>query len=210
MIARFRDGCFEVTHPPFMSIGKVKEVIESMLPRLLLLKEKSSPKLIIDTNTRLETFSFSIQVIENNCHNYYAQLNEGILTVSCPQGSVYQNQHTQAMIRAIIEKYVRFEAKRIFPGKVEQFAKAFGFDYSEVKINKSRSRWGSCSGKKTINLSYYCLFLPEYLIDFVILHELCHTREMNHGERFWAHLDSVTADASKRMTKELKGVRIPL
>ena len=63
-------------------------------------------------------------------------------------------------------------------------ADTHGFQYTSLKINSARRRWGSCSAKKQINLSLYLMLLPEELIDFVIVHELCHTREMNHGERF--------------------------
>ncbi len=76
-----------------------------------------------------------------------------------------------------------------------------------MKINKSRTRWGSCSSKKVINLSYYCLFLPEHLIDFVILHELSHTIKMNHGEGFWKLLDSVSGGKAKELTQELKSFK---
>jgi len=79
-----------------------------------------------------------------------------------------------------------------------------GFRFSDVKINKSTSRWGSCSFKKSINLSYFCLLLPPHLLDLIVLHELCHTREMNHGDKFWIHLDSVTGNRAKALTLELK------
>ena len=64
--------------------------------------------------------------------------------------------------------------------------------YKSVKINSSSGRWGSCSTRGNINLSYYLVLLPKHLIDYVLLHELAHTREMNHGKRFWALLDRMT------------------
>ena len=73
-----------------------------------------------------------------------------------------------------------------------------------MKINSSKGRWGSCSARKAINLSYYLVLLPKHLIDYVLLHELCHTREMNHGERFWALLNSVTDGKALELREELK------
>lgn len=103
---------------------------------------------------------------------------------------------------------MRIEANRIFPLKVKTFALKNEFKVSDVKINKSRTRWGSCSYRKSINLSLYCMLLPEHLVDFVILHELCHTMEMNHGDRFWMLLDKVSGGKAKALTKELKQYKI--
>ncbi|MDR0825039.1 MAG: M48 family metallopeptidase, partial [Prevotella sp.] len=91
--------------------------------------------------------------------------------------------------------------------KVKLLAEKHSFQYAIVKINKSRTRWGSCSSMKNINLSFYGMLLPEYLIDFVILHELCHTVEMNHGEKFWALLDKVSDGRSHELTQELKSFK---
>lgn len=90
------------------------------------------------------------------------------------------------------------------PGKLQQLAKEHGFKYKGLRINKSRTRWGSCSSRTTINLSFYLMLLPEYLIEYVLLHELCHTVEMNHGPAFWELMDKHTCGRAKQLRKELK------
>ena len=86
----------------------------------------------------------------------------------------------------------------------KSLAQKYGFTYESVKINSSKGRWGSCSAKRGINLSYFLVLLPQHLIDYVLLHELCHTREMNHGEKFWSILNSVTSGRAHELREELR------
>ena len=88
-----------------------------------------------------------------------------------------------------------------------RLAAEHGFKFNGVKIQSSQTRWGSCSRVNSINLSLYMLLLPKHLIEYVILHELCHTVEHNHSERFWALLQRVAPD-SDRLRKELSGHHI--
>lgn len=64
--------------------------------------------------------------------------------------------------------------------------KTFGFSYNSVRLKYLKSRWGSCSGKRNINLSLRLLLLPDEIRDYVIIHELAHLREMNHSKAFWS------------------------
>ncbi len=208
IIVRRKENYLQLTHPPSVSLSYIEKTIEEMKPRLLKLLEKGEGKPVFTPETQFSTFSFSLKLTESeSTGNYYMRLKDGILSISCPAGTDYKNTTVQKTIKDLLEKAFRYEAKRLFPAKVEKLAQIHGFVFSDVKINKSRSRWGSCSSKKSINLSYYCMFLPEYMVDFIILHELCHTIEMNHGERFWELLDKVTGGHAKRLTKELKAYR---
>ena len=101
-------------------------------------------------------------------------------------------------------KELRLKALSYLPLRLKQLAIAHGFSYNTVKISRSKSRWGSCSSKKNINLSLFLMLLPEYLIDYVLLHELCHTIEMNHGAEFWNLLDRTCQGRAKLLRKELK------
>ena len=104
---------------------------------------------------------------------------------------------------------MRKEARRILPVRTAELATRFGFTYSGVKIQSGKTRWGSCSRGRNINLSLYLMLLPGRLIDYVILHELCHTKEMNHSDRFWQWMDRVTDSKSSELRKELKKYNMP-
>ncbi len=109
----------------------------------------------------------------------------------------------QDFIRKGIIEALRIEAKQYLPQKTEYLANKFGFKYTKVSVRNAKTRWGSCSGKNNISLNIHLMRLPEYLADYVILHELCHTVEKNHGKNFWALLDKVSGNA-KGLDKELK------
>ena len=96
------------------------------------------------------------------------------------------------------------DALEYLPKRLQSLALLHDFSYTSVKITRSKSRWGSCSSKKSINLSLFLMRLPLHLIDYVILHELCHTIEMNHGPKFWELLDKVSNGQAKSLKKELK------
>jgi hypothetical protein len=85
----------------------------------------------------------------------------------------------------------RLEAAEILPGRTEALARIHGFSYHRLVIKNLRSRWGSCSVRGTINLNLRAVRLPDHLMDYVILHELVHTRVNNHGPEFWSLLNSI-------------------
>lgn len=201
VIARRKSDFIQLTVPARFSMKQILEVFEKMKPRLEALPAK--PKIAFTPQSTFKTFSFSLSIETRKVQNYYMSLKEGALYIVCPENVDFEDIQVQTTIKNYLEKAMRYEANRLFPQKLSTLAKQYNFTYTELKINKSRSRWGSCSSKKTINLSYFCNMLPEHLIDFVMLHELCHTIEMNHGERFWKLLDSVTDGKAKQLTLEL-------
>ena len=107
------------------------------------------------------------------------------------------------------ESELRIRAKLYLPTEIQRLAQQHGFQYKQIKIRKSKTRWGSCSSKGIINLSFYLMLLPSHLIEYVLLHELCHTRVMNHSAAFWALLDSHTQGRAKVLRKELRTYHIP-
>ena len=64
----------------------------------------------------------------------------------------------------------------------------YACSYGRVAIRDQHTRWGSCSSKQNLNFNYRIVFLPPHLVDYIIVHELCHLLELNHGPRFWAHV----------------------
>ena len=78
------------------------------------------------------------------------------------------------------------KAKVFAEKKVGEWNKRYNFTFNRISIRNSRSRWGSCSSKGTLCFNYKIVFLPEHLANYLVVHELCHLKERNHGKNFWS------------------------
>jgi predicted metal-dependent hydrolase len=103
-----------------------------------------------------------------------------------------------AQIKHACEQAYRMLAKRALTEKVLDYAKRMGVAPSAVKVNGAKSRWGSCSGKKSLNFSWRLIMAGDDVVDYVVVHELAHITEMNHSERFWAVVAAVLPDYLER------------
>ncbi|MEN8228663.1 MAG: SprT family zinc-dependent metalloprotease [Bacteroidota bacterium] len=113
-------------------------------------------------------------------------------------------------VEDVIWRILLEEGKAYLPGRVKELALTHEFEVTGVKVRKMKSRWGSCSVKNSINLNSWLMMLPDHLMDYVILHELTHTRYRDHSKKFWEALDQVTGGSSKMLRKELRAQRIML
>ncbi|OIP81737.1 MAG: hypothetical protein AUK44_09445 [Porphyromonadaceae bacterium CG2_30_38_12] len=166
-------------------------------------------QLNLQYGNEINTLSFNIQIIETARNDLFFSLKDGILRIEFPQNANLNTVKAQKNCWNGINYFLRKEAKRLLPSRLKQLADQHGFQYSEVKIQSSKSRWGSCSRARSINLSFYLMLLPAHLVDYVLLHELCHTKEMNHSDKFWAWMDHVTDSKSKELRAALKHYNMP-
>ena len=102
---------------------------------------------------------------------------------------------------------LRRQAKAFLPGRLAELAAQHGFSYNQVRIKHNVSNWGSCSVKKNINLNLNLMRLPAELQDYVMLHELCHLKYMNHGKEFHALLESVCPN-HKALRRQLRDYKL--
>ena len=95
-----------------------------------------------------------------------------------------------AILKAKAEEYI--------PPRVEYFAQKYGFYYKKIRISSATTRWGSCSSQKTLSFSYRLMQYGVDCIDYVIIHELCHLREMNHSHNFWKEVEAIMPDYKEK------------
>lgn len=96
--------------------------------------------------------------------------------------------HDEAACEAALRRWLTRRAHAVLGPMLSELAATHGFEVARVRVGLQRSRWGSCSPRGTVSLNAKLLFLPPELVRYVIVHELCHLRAMDHSARFWAIL----------------------
>jgi predicted metal-dependent hydrolase len=103
---------------------------------------------------------------------------------------------TQA--KSHFEDWYKKQARAVLTERVEHFARVHGFQVRKIRISSARTRWGSCSSKETLSFTWRLVMAPLDVIDYVIVHELCHLKELNHSKAFWADVESILPDYIRR------------
>lgn len=101
-------------------------------------------------------------------------------------------------------------ARRFVHERVAAFARTHGFAYKRIAIRNTKRTWASCSELGNLNFHYKIIFLPEHLANYIIVHELCHLRELNHSKRFWAHVAAIIPDHKECRKALRKAERSPM
>lgn len=86
------------------------------------------------------------------------------------------------------------EALKVIPERVEYFARVIGVTYGKITIRNQKTRWGSCSSKGNLNFNCLLMLAPPEVLDYVVVHELCHRKQMNHSKAFWSEVEKVLPD----------------
>ena len=199
------DG-LHVTVPPYCLTSKILSVVEEYRSRLLEKWEKVTPQ-PLDLNFRIDTPCFRLQLQQGTRPHFIVRTDGQGITIFCPPRVDFSDKAVQELLRNAIIRALKKSAQSYLPPLLDELATHYGFKYKRVKITGSKSRWGSCSAIGSINLSCYLMLLPPHLMDYVLLHELTHTKEMNHGPKFWELLNDLTEGQAHTLRAELKQFR---
>jgi len=167
------------------------------------IKKLEIKKEIFDEDTEFKTKHHTLIIKRHAFDSCKYKVKDGLLEFYCPTDCDIKNSLIQKSISLAVIETLRIEAKNYLPEKVKELSQKYNLNFKKVFIKNLKSRWGSCSSQNNINLNLHLMRLPENLIDYVILHELAHTKEKNHGKNFWNLLSSLVFDA-RELNKELR------
>ena len=97
-----------------------------------------------------------------------------------------------------LEAIYRKAAREYFPKRVSHYARMLGVTYGKISIRDQKTRWGSCSSEGNLSFNWRLILAPPDVLDYVVIHELCHRKEMNHSKEFWALVESLMPEYKER------------
>jgi predicted metal-dependent hydrolase len=130
-----------------------------------------------------------------------SRLGANLITITS-SGDLTDNL-VQSKAAQACERALKQEAQKLLAIRLADIAGKHKFAYKNLRIKRLSSRWGSCSHEGSITLSYFLIQLPWHLIDYVIIHELIHTKHLNHSPEFWSSFEKILPDV-KQFRKEIK------
>jgi len=203
-------GITRVSFPSSESINRIKDFVVDKKEWILEHQKKISAaqdKYFIDPKNEFKTHYHKFTFLPHNINVFEGIIENGVVDVKYPAHLEINNTKLQDAFKAIIVKVLRKEAKYYLPKQLDMLAEKHGFNYNVLRIKNTKSRWGSCSSLNNINLSLHIMTMPFHLIDFIILHELCHTIHKNHGKEFYKLLEKVSGNV-EAYNKEVRQHRI--
>lgn len=198
-----------VTAPPYASVLYIEECIQRHRSQLLKLIEHSRAPLL-QAGNEIDTRAFTIKIRQNNTQEIAFRLKGEILEIDCPSGCAFENPEIQSVLSKGICKYLKLTAGQYLLPRARQLAREKQLKVNRIALSHGKKRLGKCTADRNIFLSYYLMFLPEELIDYVIYHELAHLTEMNHGVGFHQLCDNYCNGAEKELERRLKAFRFPI
>jgi len=106
-----------------------------------------------------------------------------------------ENKFTNEEIKELVQKAIDY-----IPQRIEYYSRIIGVDYGRITIRNQVSRWGSCSAKGNLNFNCLLMLTPPTVIDYVVVHELCHIKELNHSKKFWDEVEKILPDFREQKT----------
>ena len=149
------------------------------------------PTKTILQNGQIIAGTYVLNMIEDNIQVPSSRIGNDTITVKYPAGHETSHHSIQASATQACIRAIRRQAEIRLPARLYELSGRYSVSYSQLTIKRLTRRWGSCDQTKRIVLNLFLVQLPDELIDYVILHELAHTKVLNHSEQFWKHLSEM-------------------
>lgn len=205
-ITVYANGEVRVSAPYRASEKQIKEIIESKadwiikkVNKIHSIKSTSIYRHFVDGEKLLYLGNEYQLIIESkNCSKAEVVLNEDVMSIWVCIPNEVPLEERQKFIKELLIKWYSQRFCEIVKNKIQKFSKQIGVKVNRIAIKNQKTRWGSCSKKGNINLNWRLVMSPCNIIDYVIVHELCHLKVMNHSKEFWDVVKSVIPDYTER------------
>lgn len=189
------NGQLRVTVPKRLPLKTIQRTINSSQQEINQLFKKYFVNNPLHNGQRIGK---SHTLIIQDSPNLNVTLQHQTIIVTRPPDLDLDNPLIRQQLQFYLNKAIKKEAKDYLPKRLAYLANQYGFQYNKIRLSSARTRWGSCSNDKTISLNIALMKLPLELIDYVLVHELTHTIEMNHSPSFWKLLAKKMPDYQQR------------
>lgn len=177
------DGTLRASMPVYAPLFLLKRLLKTSREELRQLLEQSNPTTEFKDGQQIGK---SHTIIVRPSTRLSAKVKGQHIIVELPTTMQLTSPEVVREVRDGVIAALRLEAKSYLPKRLAYLANQLGFSYERVRFSHASGRWGSCSSTGTISLNIALMKLPFELIDYVIVHELAHTVQMNHSQDFWA------------------------
>lgn len=176
-----------VRAPQHLSQKKIKNFVEKNQPWI----DKKKKEFAARTSPKVPVSHMTTQLFWYLGQRYPVQLIDGQAT-PLQFGSLFLlSRHFLPVAPQLFLRWYREQAKQIIPQRVAFFATTHGFQPTGVSITRAKTRWGSCSQQGRLSFAWRLIMAPLSVIDYVVVHELAHLRELNHSPAFWRHVAAI-------------------
>ncbi len=209
-------GVIRVTVRPGTSKTEILEFIDNQTDwiekSIVKIDSRGHQKTLFSPQTPFSTRQHELQLSSTSPDNRaHLKVSPGLISVIYPSDvNPTESDVVQELARKGIAFALKVEAQKFLPQRVRNLADLHGFKFKTLSFKDLKSRWGSCSTNGEICLNVQLMRLPDHLIDHIILHELCHTVEMNHGTRFHKLLNSIENGREAEFEREVRKWRTQL
>lgn len=187
------DGTLRASLPLHAPISLVKRLLKTSRDELKKIMAQSQPEYQYKNGMQIGK-SHTLIVQPSDCQTPKITRHGQQIIIRLPEYIQLNDPGIARKIRDTVIAALRVEAKSYLPKRLSFLASKYNFVYARTRFSHASGRWGSCSSTGTISLNIALMKLPFELIDYVIIHELSHTRQMNHGPIFWALVASADPD----------------
>lgn len=166
------------------------------------IKKHIKPKVLLQNGDHIgKSWRIVLNRVDSDTIKTRLKTNE--ININYPETLNENDSEVQNAVRKACERALKQQSERLLPQRLEFISEKLDIDYRNLKIKKLKSRWGSCDNHKNITLNIYLTQLPWELIDYVIIHELAHTKHQHHQKAFWDYMEELMPDY-KQHRKALK------